>query len=107
MNGAHFPANSRYYGTETAVYVAPDGRAIVYLRRRLVPHPETLAVFQEHVVAEGDRLDNVTAAYLGDPELFWRVADANRAMQPEALVAAIGRRLVIALPEGIPGTPNG
>ena len=60
-------------------------------------------MLQEHVVGQGDRLDNITARYLGDPEQFWRVCDANRAMRPEELTEEIGRRLRITLPEGIPG----
>jgi hypothetical protein len=60
-------------------------------------------------VTEGDRLDNITAHYLGDPEQFWRVADANNAMNPTDLVKQpenINRKLRITLPEGIPGIPN-
>jgi hypothetical protein len=57
---------------------------------------------QEHSVAEGERLDNITAQYLGDPEQFWRLCDANDAMRPEELTETVGRRLRITLPEGIP-----
>jgi hypothetical protein len=106
MTTANFPPNSRYNGIETATYETLDGRTIAYLRRRFVPQPERFALLQEHVVTEGERLDNITAAYLGDPELFWRVCDANRAMRPEELTETVGRRLRITLPEGIPGTPN-
>jgi hypothetical protein len=59
------------------------------------------------VVHLGDRLDNVTAVRLGDPELFWRVADGHAELRPEALVEPVGRRLRIALPEGFPGVPRG
>jgi hypothetical protein len=79
----------------------------VYLRRRFVPPPERFALLQEHVVVEGDRLDNVTARYLTDPEQFWRVADANAAMRPDELTETVGRRLRITLPEGVPGAPDG
>jgi hypothetical protein len=98
-----FPANSRYHSTETTTLETPDGRVIVYLKRRFIPPAERFTLLQEHVVAEGDRLDNVTARYLGDPEQFWRVCDANQAMGPEELTEQIGRRLRITLPEGIPG----
>ena len=81
-------------------------RTIVYLRRRFVPPPERFALLQEHVVTQGDRLDNIAAHYLGDPEQFWRICDANRAMRPDELTETIGRRLRITLPEGIPGTPE-
>ncbi len=101
-----FPANSRYQSTETTTLETRDGRVIAYLKRRFVPQPERFALLREHVVAEGDRLDNITARYLGDPEQFWRVCDANRAMRPDELTEEIGRRLRITLPEGIPGAPN-
>jgi len=101
-----FPTSSRYHGLPTKTLVTPDGRTVVYLARRFVPPPDRFSLLREHVVTEGDRLDNVTARYLGDPELFWRVADANNAMRPEALVEEIGRSLRITLPEGIPGPQN-
>jgi hypothetical protein len=81
----------------------PDGKTIVYLRRRFLPAAEDLVLLQEHVVTEGDRLDNVTAQYLGDPEQFWRIADANNAMRPCELTENPGRILRITLPEGFPG----
>jgi hypothetical protein len=101
-----FPPTSRYYGIETAALPMPDGRTIIYLRRRFLPSASRFALLQEHVVVQGDRLDNVTARYLGDPEAFWRVADANAAMRPEELTERVGRRLRITLPEGIPGAPD-
>ena len=98
-----FPPSSRYHGVPVRTLVDAEGRTVVYLARRFVPPAESLALLQEHTVTEGERLDNVTARYLGDPEVFWRVADANRAMRPEELMEEIGRRLRITLPEGIPG----
>ena len=95
-----FPVTSRYYGIETAKYEAPDGREIVYLRRRFLPPAGNESLIAEHVVTQGERLDNITARYLGDPEQFWRVCDSNNAMQPEELTAEIGRRLRIPFPQG-------
>jgi hypothetical protein len=100
-----FPTNSRYQYTGTTRLVRPDGSEVVYLKRRFVPQPERFVLLQEHPVVEGDRLDNITARYLGDPEQFWRVCDANRAMRPDELTEEIGRRLRITMPEGIPGAP--
>jgi hypothetical protein len=57
-------------------------------------------------VTQGDRLDNIAAKYLGDPEQFWRLCDANGAMRPDALTETIGRWLRITLPEGIPRPPH-
>jgi hypothetical protein len=76
---------------------------VVYVRRRFLPPPDRFALLQEHEVKQGDRLDNITARYLGDPEQFWRVADANNALDPVELTDTEGRRLRITLPEGIPG----
>jgi len=95
-----FPVTSRYYGTETAIYETADGREIIYLRRRFLPAAVNASIIAEHTVTEGERLDNITARYLGDPEQFWRVCDANNAMRPEELTAEIGRRLRIPLPQG-------
>lgn len=102
----NFPPTSRYYGVETATLTTRDGRTVAYLRRRFLPPPERFAVLQEHVVSQGERLDQIAASYLGDAEAFWRIADANGAMAPEELTATPGRRLLITLPEGIPGAPH-
>lgn len=104
-----FPATSRYHGIDTATLETGEGktkRTIIYLRRRFVPPPERFALFQEHTVIQGDRLDNLAAQYLGDPEQFWRLCDANAAMRPDELIENIGSKLRITLPEGIPGGQN-
>jgi len=95
-----FPRTSRYYNIEIVKYVTSDQREIVYLRRRFLPLAPPSLIIAEHTVEEGDRLDNVTAKYLGDPEQFWQLCDANYAMQPEELTAEIGRRLQVAMPTG-------
>ncbi len=100
-----FQPSSRYAGIEVAT-IEIAGETIVYVRRRFLPLPDTQAVIAEHVVGQGERLDHLAARYLGDPELFWRICDANRALRPEALVERLGRRLLITLPEGVPGMPN-
>jgi hypothetical protein len=99
-----FPPTSRYYSIATAALETPEGKTVIYLRRRIVPPPERFDLLQEHVVTQGERLDNITAQYLDDPERFWLICDANGTMRPDELTEAIGRRLRITLPEGIPGT---
>ncbi len=101
-----FPPNSRYYGIETAILEDADGVQTAYLRRRLVPQPERFALLQTHRVSQGERLDNIAARYLDDPEQFWRLCDANRALRPDRLTERAGRSLRVTLPEGIPGTPR-
>jgi hypothetical protein len=38
-----------------------------------------------HVLRQGERVDHLAAKYLGDPAGFWRVAERNDAVLPEAL----------------------
>lgn len=103
---SNFPPTSRYALTPTASLVRADGSTVAYLRRRFVPAPESFALLQWHLVQQGERLDNIAAQYLGDPEQFWRLADANRALRPDELTETIGRALAITLPQGIPGVPH-
>lgn len=99
-----FSATSRYYGIETQTLTAADGTIIVYLKRRFLPSTESFQLMQLHTVTQRERLDNIAAKFLGDPELFWRLADANGAMRPEELVETVGRRIKITLPQGITGS---
>lgn len=100
-----FASNSRYAGVATATLEGADGIIIIYVRRRFCPDPERLALLVEHAVVQGERLDTITAEYLGDPELFWRVCDANNVIAPEEL-EEVGRHIRITLPEGIVNNTN-
>lgn len=97
-----YPANSRYHSTLVISQELSDGSKIVFLGRRFISAPERFVPVQAHQVVEGDRLDNLALRYLGDPEQYYRICDANRALNPEDMLV-IGERLVITLPEGIPG----
>jgi hypothetical protein len=101
-----FPITSRYYGLDTATQESSDGRTMVYLRRRFVPPAHRFELIQEHTVIEGERLDQIAAQHLGDPEQFWRVCDANNAIRPTELTEEAGRSVRITLPEGIEGFKN-
>jgi nucleoid-associated protein YgaU len=106
MGAEQFEPTSRYSGLETGIVTDATGVPQAYVLRRFPPQPERLAVRTEHVVVEGDRLDRLAATYLGDPEQFWRICDANRAMRPDGLTEQPGRRLRITLPDGFPGVPG-
>jgi len=93
-----FIRGSRYYEVEQAEWKSPEGRIVRYVRRRFVPRPTLIEVQATHTVVEGDRLDNLTARYVGDAEQFWRVADVNRAMQPDELTEEFGTILLIPAP---------
>ncbi|MEN6575309.1 MAG: LysM domain-containing protein [Phycisphaerales bacterium] len=98
-----FDATSRYakLTIETLTTTGPDGRQrqIRYVPRRFLPAAAEGTTMVEHVVTQGDRLDNIAARYLGDPTQFWQICDANQAMDPNALTEEVGRRIRIVMPE--------
>ncbi len=95
-----FPPTSRYYGIATATLDRPGAHTVIYLERRFVPSPDGFQLLQRHTVTQGERLDNIAAQNLGDPQAFWRICDANRAMRPEELTETLGREIKITLPAG-------
>jgi hypothetical protein len=97
-----FAADSRYHGLPTAQTTLPDGRTVVFVTRRFLPPPEHFALLRALTVREGERLDLLAARHVGLATQWWRMADANGAMLPEALVHAPGEKLRITLPEGVP-----
>ncbi len=99
-----FAPNSRYNGVPTLTFVLPDGRSVAYLARRFIPEP--LAT-REWPVVQGDRLDLIAARLLGDPEQWWKQADANVTLKADELTDEPGRRLRVVAPDGFVGaTPE-
>lgn len=96
----NLPVTSRYHTISTAMMEGKDGESVIYLRRRFIPPPEHYSSQQQHTVADGERLDNITAHYIGDPEQFWQIADANQAMKPKELTEETGRKLKIPTASG-------
>lgn len=96
-----FDTNSRYYKIKDATLTVKDSdckeRIIVYKRRRFIPSTEGTTTLVEHTVIQGERLDNITARYLGDPTLFWRISDANLILNPDELTTESGSLIKIAL----------
>jgi hypothetical protein len=86
-----FEPGSRYYGLETTTLAVtdPDGlpRRIAYTRRRFIPPLADATRVVEHGFAAGERLDTITARYLGDPTQFWRLCDAAGVLVPDELEA--------------------
>src|SRR6185312_2015473 len=89
----NFPATSRYYAVGTAAVQKADGTSTKYLRRRFIQPAESFELIQVYVIKEGDRLDNIAAAFIGDPEQFWQLADANNSPAPETLTEQPGTSL--------------
>ena len=104
---SYFSLSSRYREVGITSMQDSKGETIIYLRRRFLPKAEKFFVVQEHTVREGDRLDNITHQYFGDPERFWQICDANEVLLPDELTKIPGSKIKITLPEGIPGNSNG
>ena|SRR5688572_307030 len=96
-----FDAKSRYAPIEEAQFTVSDGdreRVVRYKRRRFIPEQSQQVVLTEHLVKQGERLDNLTAQLLGDPTQFWRICDANGVFDPNELTDEVGQRIRIVLP---------
>lgn len=94
-----FDFTSRYHKLQDATFTFPDGRTVTYKRRRFLPDPASLPLLAEVGVAAEERLDLFTYRTLGDPLQFWRIADANNAMNPFDLVEPTGRSLRVPVPQ--------
>jgi hypothetical protein len=105
VEATDFPPESRYHGLATRTATAADRTQVPYLARRFAPDPARCADLRERRVAEGERLDQIAAAELGDPEAWWRLADANGAIWPDDL-EALDTRLRLTLPADVPGAPD-
>jgi hypothetical protein len=99
-----FAPNSRYNGVAVLELKRSDGRRVAYVARRFIAAPDALAVVREHAVVQGDRLDLLAAQVFGDPELWWKIADANDTLRADELAETPGRVVrVVAVPEGFDG----
>ena len=97
-----FDSTSRYHNLPTSTIGIPDGaggaRTVTYVSRRFAPPSSSMSTLTEHTAAQGERLDNITARYLGDPTQYWQICDANTTLRPEELEREPGRLLTIPLP---------
>ena len=94
-----FDPTSRYAGSDTRVHVDEDGREIRHITRRFLPDGSRQPLLGESVVRQRDRLDLVAHRSLGDPGAWWRVADANEAIDPAELTEHPGDVLRVAVPQ--------
>lgn len=92
---ATFDPKSRY-ARHAGTYQVTDrrGRQVVALTAAEPPTPPELG---EHLRRDGQRLDHLAHFYNDDPNGFWRIAELNDAVLPDALaevdVVRIPRRI--------------
>jgi nucleoid-associated protein YgaU len=81
---ALFDPKSRYADPEVVPYEAVDvrGRRVQALP---VPEPPLEIPVGKHAKKEGQTLDQMANAYLADPHGYWRIAEVNDVLHPDAL----------------------
>ena len=74
-----------------------------YVSRRFLPQGASLPLLFEVAVAPGDRIDLLSNRVYGDSLAFWRICDANDAMDPRDMLSEAAadptRRLRAPLPQ--------
>jgi hypothetical protein len=96
-----FDPTSRYHQLDEATVEATDAEGntteIRYVTRRFIVDDDSPPV-AERQVEPGERVDRLSARLLGDPRLFWRLADGNRVLRPTELTDEPGRWVVVHVP---------
>jgi hypothetical protein len=87
-----FFKGSRYERVADAEVQDERERVVRYKKVRFIPETQAR---MGHVLNQGERLDLIAHRYYQDPERFWRICDANRAMWPDELVAEAGEVVLI------------
>jgi hypothetical protein len=77
-----FTDKSRYKNVEQYEVVDQRGRTV-----KVVAAPAALqqSIRGYHLLKQGQRTDHLASLYINDQAGFWRIAEANDAMLPEAL----------------------
>jgi hypothetical protein len=92
-----FFRGSRYANVGEHEITDSKERVIRYKRIRFTPDTGPQMA---HIVSQGERLDHIAYRYFRNPERFWRICDANRALWPDDLVAEAGQTILIPPYEG-------
>jgi nucleoid-associated protein YgaU len=92
-----FFKGSRYEKVATDRITNDQGQVVLFKKVRFIPATPASAAL---VVGQGELLDQIAHRVYQDPELFWLICDANRALWPDDLVAEPGRAILIPPSEG-------
>ena len=80
-----FDDKSRYASAPTEAVPDTRGRLVTAV---LPPPPPAQTQLGIHALRQGERLDHLAALYLSNPTAYWRIAEQNDVMLPEALTEA-------------------
>lgn len=76
---------SRYAKSTVYPIVNSNGRTIMIVSTPDAPADELLGFYRRR---EGERIDHLAAAYLGDGAQYWRMCELADVMVPDALAEA-------------------
>jgi hypothetical protein len=80
-----FDPKSRYLKAETYAVTDKRGRLVTVVAP---PPPPDQLLLGIHLLKQGERIDLLATKYTNDPAGFWRIAEQNDVMLPEALTEA-------------------
>jgi hypothetical protein len=81
---AVFDAKSRYVKPALEPYSVIDRRGREVKVLPMIEPPREIAL-GEYVKKQGQRIDHLADAFLGDPFGYWRIAELNEVLLPDAL----------------------
>lgn len=93
-----FDDGSRYKDEESYTVPDPRGREVNVVR---VPDARVEELHGHHRRVTGQRLDHLSARYLGDPTAFWRICELAGVLHPQTLLrpaAADPEALLVPIP---------
>lgn len=93
-----FPPNSRYARVPIRETTLADGTKRQFVGRRIIPQTGRYQALDRHRADGDQRIDGIAADSFGDPELYWRICDANGDADPGLAAQPEGRLIVIPLP---------
>ncbi len=93
---------SRYENAdEREIELPSTGQTVRYLSPRILPPTSATLVTTEHRMRPAERLDVTAYAAFGDPDAWWRIADAHVVADPRELeTEGVTVRLGTAQPRG-------
>jgi hypothetical protein len=91
-----FDTDSRYSQLRPLTVTGPNGSPVQIVPIRFIA--ATTPIMSRRI-QQGDRPDLLAYEFYKEPQLFWRIADANEAMRPSELVATPGSLIGIPTKE--------
>lgn len=91
-----FDADSRYAKLKPITVIGPNGNQVQIVPIRFIGSADPV---MSRRIRQGDRPDLLAYEFYKEPQLFWRIADANEVMRPGELVSYAGSLIGIPTKE--------